>query len=159
MWWKSALLALVLSKTVASETLPAEVAEADIISAYSKVFVVKGTTKVVHRDPPVLYAEDRLRILLGTRSDNRLDLQSVRAMKDEELMVVLFRAVAGSYLTGKAALQHAVCHLSADPETGVIELGLHTADSEPVLISLCVVLLCVLCVYVLRPDLMVTPKP
>ena len=61
--------------------------------------------------------------------------------------------MAGSYLTGPAALQQAPCSLLADPETGAIELRVRAADSEPVLISLCVVLLAVLAAIMFRHDL------
>ena len=136
-------------------TQAAQVDPAALIRAYGRVFVVKGRSTVVHLDPPVLYAENRLRVLLGSDSAAPLDLAAARALGDEDLLTLLFRAVAGSYLTGPAALEQAPCHLSADPETGVIELGVRAADSEPVLISLCVVLLAVLAGYMYRHDLLV----
>jgi hypothetical protein len=120
------------------------------VAAYASVFKARGDPALVGVSPPVRYAEDRLRVLLGMR-EKHVDLTAVRKMDQKALLTLLFKAVAGDYTTGPASLGGA-CHFVSDPVTGVIELYHNRSDSNTVLTVVSIVLLAVLLTVVSRGD-------
>ena len=130
--------------------LPSD-ADSAVVRAYRRVFRVRGNAEIVAgHGPPVSYAIDRLRVLLGDAlpatshgESTVLDLSSVRALPTDELLRLLFLAVAGDYVTGPAALHPVICRLEADPLTGTLDVVSGRADAEAALTVIAVVLLLV----------------
>jgi hypothetical protein len=121
-----------------------------LLSAYNAVFSVSGTDSMDANSPPVAYAEDRLRVLMRVAPGLTTDLDFVRNTTQGELLILLFQSVAGSYISGRGALNKGSCNLVSDPATGILEMVTHDPDSIPVLTCITVVLLCVLTLQVYR---------
>jgi len=135
--------------TLVSPALPSD-AESAVVRAYRRVFKVRGNAEIVGHGPPVSYATDRLRVLLGDTlpgsshgESTVLDLSPVRTLPSDELLRLLFLAVAGDYVTGPAALHPVICRLEADPITGTLDVVSGRADAEAALTVIAVVLLLV----------------
>ena len=121
-----------------------------LVRAYSAVFHVKGNPAVLNRVAPVRYAEDRLRTVLHADPAHPISLTGVRNMTQVDLLTLLFQAVAGEYVTHKAGITHSRCYIVADPDTGILESVTHAEETQPVLVGMCVVLLCILATKVIR---------
>ena len=130
------------------------------VAAYASVFKARGDPTLVGVSPPVRYAEDRLRVLLGRmdgladgleKDRGRIDLARVRTLDQAQLLALLFKAVAGDYTTGPSDLGGA-CHFMSDPGTGVLELYHDESDSTTVLTVMSIVLLSLLFALASRGD-------
>ena len=121
-----------------------------LLAAYNAVFSVTGASSLDAHTPPLAYAEDRLRVLLRVPPGEPTDLSSVRNMSQSELLVLLLQSVAGSYVSGRGALNPGACHFVSDAATGVLEVVRQDPDSVPVLTCIAVLLLCVLTLQVYR---------
>ncbi len=128
----------------------------DVVRAYQRVFRVRGGAEIMGRTPPVSYALDRLRVLLGEAalpvSASPLDLSAVRALEHDALLRLLFLAVAGDYVTGPAALRPMICRIEADPITGTLDVVSGRADAEAALTVIAVVLLLAVVMGVYRRE-------
>jgi hypothetical protein len=126
---------------------------AALVDAYNAVFSVRGGAPLATPGPHVEYVEDRLRVLLGGAPFAPLDLSRVRALSQPDLLRLLFRAVAGAYVTGPSpALRPGACAIRADQVTGGLELVRVGGDHEALLTVIAVVLLCVLAAVMYRRD-------
>ena len=131
----------------------AEVADPSaLVSAYNAVFSVRGGAALASPGSHVGYVEDRLRVLVGAPPFAPLDLARVRALPQPDLLKLLFRAVAGAYITGPSALRADVCRIQSDQATGALEVTRSGGDHEAVLTVIAVVLLCVLGAMMYRRD-------
>lgn len=106
--------------------------------------------------PPVAYAVDRLRVLLGSSlpptGAGEPDLSLVRTLDQDELLRLLFLAVAGDYVTGPSALHPVICRLEADPITGAVDVVSGRADAEAALTVIAAVLLLVVVMNAYRRE-------
>ena len=100
----------------------------------------------------VEYVEDLLRRLVGANPWRPLDLAGVRAMPEGKFLQILFKAVAGNFISGPSALRSDVCRLEADQVTGTIEVTRDGGGSEVVIIVICVILLGVVGLLVYRKE-------
>jgi len=120
--------------------------EADLVEAYNGVFSVKGGAPLARAGPQVEYVEDLLRRMpeVGAAPFQPLELSQIRALPKNQLMRLLFKAVAGHFVSGPSSLRSDVCRLQADPLSGALEVYREGGDSEVVLIVISLVLLLVL---------------
>ena len=121
-----------------------------LVAAYNDVFSVRGSAPVASPGVHVQYVEDRLRVLLAAPPDAPLNLTSVCALPPAALLRLLFKAVAGDYISGAGALGGDACRLVADQRTGALELVHAGAQDEVVLIVISLLLLCVLAILLRR---------
>jgi hypothetical protein len=77
-------------------------------------------------------------------------------MSEDKLLQILFKAVAGNFVSGPSALRSDVCRLEADQVTGTIEVTRDGGGSEVVIIVICVILLGVVGLLVYRKE---NPQP
>ena len=145
--------------------VPKEVPSGEsLVAAYNAVFTVRGGAPVLRPGSHVEYVEDLLRRLVGANPWRPLDLAGVRAMPEDKLLQILFKAVAGNFISGPSALRSDVCRLEADQVTGTIEVTRDGGDNEVVLIVITLILLCVVGIMLYRrehppPDPHVKPQP
>jgi hypothetical protein len=124
-----------------------------LVDAYNAVFSVRGGAPLASPGSHVGYVEDRLRVLVGAPPFAPLDLAAVRALPQPEFLRLLFRAVAGAYITGgPSALRADACRLQSDQATGALEVTRAGGDHEAALTVIAVVLLCVLGAMMYRRD-------
>ncbi len=132
---------------------PAEIPSGEsLVAAYNAVFSVKGGAPVLRPGAHVEYVEDLIRRLVGASPWRPLDLAGVRAMSEDKLLQILFKAVAGNFISGPSALRSDVCRLEADQVTGTIEVTRDGGGSEVVIIVICVILLGVVGLLVYRKE-------
>jgi hypothetical protein len=124
-----------------------------LVRAYNDVFSVRGSAPITEAGVHVQYVEDRLRVLLGARPDAPLNLTSVCALAPDAFLRLLFKAVAGDYISGATALGGGMCRLTADQRTGALEVTHGGAQHEVVLTVISLLLLCVLGVLLYRQAL------
>lgn len=126
----------------------------DLVSAYNAVFAVRGGAAVTRVGPQVHYVEDLLRRMpeLGASPFAPLDLASIRNLPKNQLMRLLFKAVAGHFIAGPSSLRRDVCRLQADPLSGKLDLYRDGGDNEVVLIVISLILLFVLFVMLYRRE-------
>lgn len=136
--------------------MSADFTDDDLVSAYNAVFSVRGASTLAGVGPHVHYAEDRLRVLLAVPPDAPLNLSSVRAQAPGALLRLLFKAVAGDYISGPGALGGDACRLLADQRTGALGLVRGEESNEAVLTVVSLVLLCVIGVLIYRQT---APRP
>ena len=131
----------------------AEIPGGDIlVAAYNTVFSVRGGAPVLRAGSHVEYVEDLLRRLVGANPAGPLDLSAVRALPQDRFLGLLFRAVAGNFISGPSALRSDVCRLEADQVTGTIEVTRDGGDNEAVLTVIALILLCVLAIMMYRRE-------
>jgi hypothetical protein len=124
-----------------------------LVEAYNAVFAIDGGAVLASPGRHVGYVEDRLRVLAGAPPFEPLDLARVRALPQADLLRLLFRAVAGAYVTGPAGgLRAGACLIRADQTTGGLEVARAAGDHEAVLTVIAVVLLCVVGAMLYRRD-------
>lgn len=118
----------------------------DLVDAYNAVFSIKGGAALSKTGPQVNYAEDLVKRVaeVGAPPFEPLDLGKIRALPRNQLMRLLFKAVAGHFVSGPSSLRSDVCRLQADPVSGALEVVRDGADSEVVLIVISAILLFVL---------------
>jgi len=138
---------------VDSTIFSSEVPTADnLVAAYNAVFSVSGGAPVLRPGSHTEYAEDLLRRLIGADPWRPLDLAAVRAMPEDRLLRILFKAVAGNFISGPSALRSDVCRLEADKVTGTIEVTRDGGENEAVLIVITLILLCVVAAMIYRRE-------
>jgi hypothetical protein len=142
--------ACLLATTSVLASSPEPIDPTALIRAYTAVFHVKGNPVVLNRVAPVRYAEDRLRTVLHADPTDPISLTGVRNMSQVDLLTLLFKAVAGEYVTHKAGIAPNPCYIVADPDTGILESVTHAEETQPVLVGMCVVLLCILATKFVR---------
>ena len=125
-----------------------------LVDAYNAVFVVEGGAVLASPGRHVGYVEDRLRVLTGAPAFEPLDLARVPALPQADLLRILFRAVAGAYVTGPPSGLRAAdsCRIRADQTLGSLEVSRGGGEHEAVLTVITIVLLCVLGVMLYRRD-------
>jgi hypothetical protein len=123
-----------------------------MVAAYNAVFTVKGGAPILRPGAHTGYVEDLLRRLVGAPPWRPLDLAAVRAMPEDKFLQILFKAVAGNFISGPSALRSDVCRLEADQVTGTIEVTRDGGDNEAVLTVITLILLCVVAVMVYRRE-------
>lgn len=140
----------------ANETLTSE----DLVSAYNSVFAVRGGAAVAKNGRQVQYVEDLLRRVtdLGADPFRPLDLEKIRSLPKAQLVRLLFKAVAGSFIAGPSSLRRDVCRLQADPLSGTLELYRDGGENEVVLIVISLILLLVLFMMLHRQESARTDK-
>ena len=113
-----------------------------VLDAYVSVFSVASNARIASYGPAPAHAYDQLRVLFppGPAAD---PLAAARALPDHELMRVLFKALAGHFVTGPSALRPAICTIQADPRTGRLDVSSNELNTETVLGVLCILLLLV----------------
>ena len=121
-----------------------------LVDAYNAIFAVRGASQLVGEGPHVQYVEDRVRILLAVPHDAPLNISSVCALAPDALLRLLFKAVAGDYISGPGALGGDSCRLLADQRSGSLELTRGGDNNEAVLTVISLVLLCVIGVLLYR---------
>jgi hypothetical protein len=131
-----------------------EISGQDLVEAYNAVFSVRGGATVAKRGPQVHYAEDLLRRMpeLGAQAFRPLDLAEIRSLPKNQLMRLLFKAVAGHFIAGPSSLRGDVCRLEADPASGALELVRDGGTSQVALVVIALVLLCVLFVMLYKRE-------
>ena len=135
-----------------------ETASADaLVEAYNAVFSVHGGAPLLRAGRHVEYVEDLVRALVGAPAFRPLNLTAVRALPQSTLLRILFKAVAGNFVSGKSALRSDVCRLEADQVTGTIEVWRDGGENEAVLMVMCLILLCVLAVMLYRREQAAAP--
>lgn len=122
----------------------------DLVRAYNDVFSVKGGAPVSKYGPQVDYAEDLLRRAVGSPAFRPLNITEIRNIPKNQLMRLLFKAVAGHFIAGPSSLRGDVCRLVADPVSGTLELTRDGGDNEVVLTVIGLILLCVIAVMLYR---------
>ena len=115
-----------------------------LVDAYNAVFSVHGGAPVIKAGKHIDYVEDLVRALVGTPAFQPLNLTAVRALPQSSLLRILFKAVAGNFVSGQTALRTDVCRLEADQVTGTIEVWRDGGENEVVLIVITLILLGVL---------------
>jgi hypothetical protein len=115
-----------------------------LVDAYNAVFSVHGGAPVIKTGKHTDYVEDLVRALVGTPAFQPLNLTAVRALPQSSLLRILFKAVAGNFVSGQTALRTDVCRLEADQVTGTIEVWRDGGENEVVLIVITLILLGVL---------------
>ena len=123
-----------------------------LVAAYNAVFSVRGGAPVLRAGSHVGYVEDLLRRLAGANPWGPLELSAIRALPQDKFLELLFKAVAGNFISGQSALRSDVCRLEADQVTGTIEVTRDGGDNEVVLTVLALILLCVLAVMMYRRE-------
>lgn len=116
----------------------------DLVSAYNDVFSVRGGAPLSKYGPQVQYAEDLLRRVVPSRPFQPLNLTEIRSIPRNQLMRLLFKAIAGHFISGPSALRGDVCRLVADPATGTLEVTRDGGGSEVALTVIALILLIVL---------------
>lgn len=126
----------------------------DLVEAYNSVFSVRGGAPVAKHGPQVDYVEDLLKRVadLGAPPFRPLELGEIRALPKNQLVRLLFKAVAGHFIAGPSSLRGGVCRLQADPVSGTLELYRDGCNNETVLVVIAMVLLCVLVVMLYRRE-------
>ena len=135
------------SSFAASRMSTAEsLSQEDLVDAYNEVFTVRGGASLAGPGPQVDYVEDLLKRMaeLDARPFEPLDLAKIRALPKSQLLRLMFKAVAGHFISGPSALRSDVCRLQADPVSGTLEVYREGQDGEVVLTVISVVLLLVL---------------
>lgn len=136
-----------------SSQQPSEIPSGDaLVNAYNAVFSVRGGAPLLRAGAHVEYVEDLARGLVGATPFQPFDLRAVRAMPQERLLQVLFKAVAGNFVAGGSALRTDVCRLEADQVTGTIEVWRDGGENEVVLTVISLILLCVLAVMLYKRE-------
>ena len=132
---------------------PPEIPSADsLVAAYNAVFSIRGGAPLLRPGSHTEYAEDLLRRLVGANPWRPLDLAGVRAMPEDKLLQILFKAVAGNFISGPSALRSDVCRLEADQVTGTIEVTRDGGENEAALIVISLILLCVVAAMIYRRE-------
>ena len=132
---------------------PAEIPSGEsLVAAYNAVFTLKGGAPVLRPGAHVEYVEDLIRRLVGANPWRPIDLAGVRAMQEDKFLQILFKAVAGNFISGPSALRSDVCRLEADQVTGTIEVTRDGGDNEAVLTVIALILLCVLAIMMYRRE-------
>lgn len=129
---------------------PEQLTPEDLVSAYNDVFSVRGGALVSGPGPQVDYAEDLLRRAVGAPAFRPLNLTEIRATPKNQLMRLLFKAVAGHFIAGPSSLRGDVCRLLADPVSGTLEVTRDGGDNEVVLTVIGLVLLSVVFVMLCK---------
>jgi hypothetical protein len=122
------------------------------VAAYNAVFSVRGGAPILRPGAHTEYAEDLLRRLVGANPWQPLDLSGVRAMPEDKFLQILFKAVAGNFISGPSALRSDICRLEADQVTGTIEVTRDGGDNEVVLTVITIIMLCAVLVMVYRRE-------
>ena len=100
----------------------------------------------------VEYVEDLVRRIVGASPLRPLDLADVRALPQDAMLQILFKAVAGNFVAGRSALRTDRCRLEADQVTGTIEVWRDGGENEVVLTVISLILLCVLAVMLFKRE-------
>lgn len=124
----------------------------DLVAAYNSVFSLRGGAAIAGGGTHVEYTEDLVRRLLGADASAPLDLGFVRSLPQSRLLRLLFKAVAGDFISGPSALRGDVCRLQADPVSGTLEVTRDGGDNEVVLTVISLILLAVLAVMLYRRE-------
>ena len=129
-----------------SDDLTAE----DLVSAYNDVFAVKGGALVSRKGAHVEYAEDLVKRAVGAPAFRPLNLTDIRNAQKNQLVRLMFKAVAGHYIAGPSSLRGDVCKLLADPVSGSLELTRDGGENEVVLTVISLILLAVVLVMLCK---------
>lgn len=114
-----------------------------LIQTYNNVFAIQKHANIVHVSPPIVYIINKLYALTDCPSETDV-LQCTRQLPDNVLVEILFKAVAGDYITGRGALSSASCTIVADPVTGYLSVVDTTQENRTILtIFVFVLLICV----------------
>ena len=73
-------------------------------------------------------------------------------MPEDKFLQILFKAVAGNFISGPSALRSDICRLEADQVTGTIEVTRDGGDNEVVLTVITIIMLCAVLVMVYRRE-------
>ena len=119
-------------------------AEEEVVAAYNDVFTLRGGAPVAKHGRQVQYAEDLVKRTASLPAFQPLNLAAVRSLPRNQLMRLLFKAVAGHFVSGPSALRTDVCRLLADPVTGTLEVTRDGGQNEVVLTVISLILLIVL---------------
>lgn len=122
----------------------------ELVSAYNDVFSVKGGALVSGKGAHVDYAEDLVRRALGAPAFRPLNLTAIRNTPREQLIRLLFKAVAGHFVAGPSSLRGDVCRLVADQVSGSLELTRDGGENVVVLTVISLVLLAVVLVMMFK---------
>lgn len=114
-----------------------------VLNAYVSVFSVASNARVASYGPAPAHAYDQLRVLFPPNDPAADPLAAARGLPDDELLRVLFKALAGHFVTGPSALRPAICTIQADPRTGRLDVSSNELNTETVLGVLCILLLLV----------------
>lgn len=127
-----------------------DITDADLVSAYNDVFAVKGGALVSGKGAHVEYAEDLVRRAVAAPAFRPLNLSDIRGTPKNQLLRLLFKAVAGHFIAGPSSLRGDVCRLLADPVSGSLELTRDGGDNEIVLMVISLILLAVVFVMMCK---------
>jgi hypothetical protein len=130
----------------------------DLVSAYNDVFSVRGGAPLSKYGQQVQYAEDLLRRIVPSRPFQPLNLTEIRNMPRNQLMRLLFKAIAGHFIAGPSSLRGDVCRLVADPVSGTLEVTRDGGGSEVALTVIALILLIVLGVTLYKGSRIVQDK-
>ena len=103
-----------------------------------------GSVKLNTPGPPTQYAIDRLRILTNCPVNETDVVSFTRNLSTPKLLEILFKAVAGDYVSGPSALSVNICRLQSDPMTGMLSLVDETQENRTVLTIFVVILFVIL---------------
>jgi hypothetical protein len=122
----------------------------ELVSAYNDVFSVRGGALVSGKGAHVEYAEDLVRRAVGAPAFRPLNLTEIRSTPRDQLIRLLFKAVAGHFVAGPSSLRGDVCRILADPVSGSLELTRDGGENEVVLTVISLVLLAVVFVMLCK---------
>jgi hypothetical protein len=111
-----------------------------LVTAYTKVFSVKGDLNVQSVTPPVLYIRNRILSMLDCTNYNFDILACARNMSDSQLAEWLFKGVAGDFTVGTGALRASTCKIQTDPTTGYLSIMDATEENRTILTIIVVIL-------------------
>lgn len=129
---------------------PSSLTAEELVSAYNDVFSVRGGALVSGKGAHVEYAEDLVRRAVGAPAFRPLNLTEIRNTPKNQLMRLMFKAVAGHFIAGPSSLRGDVCRLLADPVSGTLELTRDGGENEVVLIVISLILLAVVFVMMCK---------
>jgi hypothetical protein len=142
--------------------------QAQLIAAFNAVFKVPTFAMIadnITNSPSITYVQDRLKLLLQVPPHTELSRDSVCAnLDDDALLRVLFRAVAGDYITGASTLDPGSTpsrvSIVSDAVTGYLTLQEPSKrDTENILTAMCVILLGVLFLRIYKQAQQPVPSP
>lgn len=158
-----ALLCCALLAAMAGRRSTAAAVDPDVVlAAYRRVFTMATNVELTAFGEAPAYAFEQLRVLLPPAQGTTANATAVswpaaedvlgatRALEDRDLLMVMFKALAGHFVTGPAALRPATCIVQADPRTGALRVSSNEVNTETVLGVLCILLLLVVLGLVFR---------
>lgn len=123
------------------------------VEMYNRNFRLQGNVNILTQSPPLRYILDRLRVITQCTDVSQPVLSCFRNSTDENMLDILFKAVAGEYTVGKGAIPQSLCRITADPITGYLSIVDQTQENRMILTIIIIILFVVLGWLLYNPKL------